>query len=59
LSLDGRDTNYLMIFERRILRKTFGPVRETYGWKMRTNYKLNKLLEGDNKVRFIKAQRLK
>jgi len=59
LSLDGRDTNYLMIFERRILRKTFGPVRETDGWRMRTNCKLNKLLEGDNTVRFIKAQRFK
>jgi len=24
--------NYLMIFERRILRKTGGPVQETDGW---------------------------
>jgi len=51
--------NYLTIFERRILRKTFGPVQETDGWRIRTNYKLNKLLEGDNTVRFIKAQSLK
>jgi len=41
LNLDGRDTNYLMIFERRILRNTFGPVQETDGWRIRTNYKLN------------------
>jgi hypothetical protein len=34
---------YLMIFERRILTKIFGPVQERDGWRIRTNIDLNKL----------------
>jgi hypothetical protein len=33
-----------MIFERRILRKVFGFVHETDGWRIRTNQELNKLI---------------
>jgi hypothetical protein len=58
LNLDGRDTNYLMIFERRIVRKTFGPVQETDGWRIRTNYKLNKLLEEDKYSEVQKSSKM-
>jgi hypothetical protein len=51
--------NYLTIFEGRILRKSFGPIQEKDGWRIRTNHELNKLAEGANTVRFIKTQRLK
>jgi hypothetical protein len=45
-----------MIFERRILRKIFGLFQERDGWTIRTNHELNKVIEGVNVVRFIKAQ---
>jgi hypothetical protein len=51
--------NYLMIIARRILTNIFGPVQERDGWRIRTNLELNKLIGGNNTVRFIKAQRLK
>jgi len=51
--------NYLMIFERRILRKISGPVKERDGLRIRTNHELNKLIGRANIMRFIKAQRLK
>jgi len=56
--MDG-DMNYLTNFQRRNLRKIFGPVQERDGWRIRTNPELNKLIGGVNRVRFIKAQRLK
>jgi hypothetical protein len=51
--------DYLMIFERRILKKIFGPIHERDGWRIMTNHELNKLIGGDKKVRFIETQRLK
>ena len=58
-TLTERDTNYLMIITRRILTKISGPVQERDGWRIRTNLELNKLIGGNNIVRFIKTQRLK
>jgi hypothetical protein len=37
-----------MIFERRILRKIFGPVQERDGWKFRTNHEFIILIGGSN-----------
>jgi hypothetical protein len=37
-TLMERDMNYLMIFGRRILKKSFGPVQERDGWRIRTNH---------------------
>jgi len=51
--------NYLMFFEGRILRKIFGPIQESDGWRITTNHELNKLAGGTNTVRFMKAQRFK
>ena len=50
----------LMIFERKILRKIFGPTKEVNGlWRIKTNEELDVLIKRKNIVRFIKAQRLK
>jgi len=50
---------YLRIFERRILRKIFGPVQNEDGsWRIRMNYELNKLIENADIVRFIKSRRI-
>ena len=55
-TLTDRDMNYLMIFERRILRKISGSVQGRDGWRIRTNHELNKLIGGANIMRFIKPK---
>ena len=57
-TLTNRDEQYLRIFERRILRKIFGPVQNEDGFqRIRMNYELNELIENADKVRFIKKQK--
>jgi len=46
-------------FERHILRKIFGPVYIDSVWRIRINMEIDKLIEGADIVRFIKAQRIK
>jgi hypothetical protein len=49
-----------MIFERKILRKIFGPTKEVNGlWVIKTNEELDELIKRKNIIRFIKSQRLK
>jgi hypothetical protein len=51
--------NKLMIFERRSMRKIFGPTRTDDGyWRIKTNQEINKILKGQNIIGFIKKQRL-
>ena len=51
--------NKLMIFERRIMRKIFGPTRTDGGyWRIKTNQEINEILKGQNIIGFIKKQRL-
>ena len=48
-----------MIFERKIMRKTFGPTRSDYGyWRFKINQEINDILKGQNIIGFIKKQRL-
>jgi len=45
-TLKNRDEQYLRISKRRILRKTFGPMRNEDGfWRIRMNYELNDLIK--------------
>jgi hypothetical protein len=49
-----------MVFERKILREIFGPTKELNGlWKIKTNEKLDQLIQRKNVIRFIKSQTLK
>ena len=48
----------LLIFERRILRRIFGPIKENGLWRIQTNNELNKLIQNKNIINYIKAQRL-
>jgi hypothetical protein len=57
-NLTERDLHYLMIFERRTLKKSFRPVQERDGWRIRTNHELD-ILIGAKILRFIKIQRIK
>ena len=51
-------TNW-MIFERKMLRKIFGPTKERDGtWRIKTNDELDKLIRHKNIINYINAQRL-
>jgi len=55
--LTNRNEEYLRIFERRILRKVFGPVQTEDGsWRIGMNHKLNELIENAERVGFIKSR---
>jgi len=57
-TLTNRNEQYLRIFERRMLRKIFGPVQNGDGsWRIRMNYELNELIENADIVRFIKKKK--
>jgi len=46
------------VFERKILRTTFGPTKENQIWRIKTNEKLDKLIKHKNIFNYIKVQRL-
>jgi hypothetical protein len=56
-TLTTKNENNLPIFERQILRKIFCPVNIDNIWRIRNNMEIDKLIEGADIVRFIKAQR--
>jgi hypothetical protein len=47
------------MFERKIIRRTYGPVMEINVWRIKYNEELNTLLKGEDIVRFIKSQRIR
>jgi hypothetical protein len=47
----------LLVFERKIVRKIFGPTRETQLWRIKTNYELDKVIKHHNIINHIKALR--
>jgi hypothetical protein len=48
----------LLVFEREILRRIFGPTKENQIWRIKTNGELGKLIKHKNIVNHIKAQRV-
>jgi len=49
----------LSVFERKILRRIFGPIKKKDGsWKIKTNMELGKLIKNRNIINYVKAQRL-
>jgi hypothetical protein len=57
--LKEKEINKLMAFERKIMRKIYGPTRTADGyWKIKTNQEINDILKGQNIFGFIKKQRL-
>ena len=49
----------LAVFERKILWKIYGPVKENELWRIRRNDELEGIIKGENIVRFIKCQRIR
>ena len=51
--------NKRRVFEKKVLRKIFGPTKERDGtWRIKTNDELDKLIRHKNTINYIKAQRL-
>jgi hypothetical protein len=51
--------NELMLFERKVLRRIFGPTKERDGtWRIKTTDALDELIRPKNTINHIKAQRL-
>jgi len=49
----------LRVFERKILRRIYGPTKESDGtWRIKSNEELNRLNGNKNIINYIKAQRL-
>ena len=52
--------NKLMIFERKIIRKIFGPTRPDDGyWRIKSNHEISDILKGQNITGFIKKTKIK
>jgi len=50
--------NKLMVFERKVFRRIFGPTKERDGtWRIKTNNELDELIRHKNIINHIKAQR--
>ena len=58
-TLTVKDENNRYIFERQILRKIFGSVNIDNIWRIRKNMEIDKLIEGADIMRLIKAKRIK
>jgi len=49
----------LRVFERKALRRIYGPTKESDGtWRIKSNEELNRLIGNKNIINYIKAQRL-
>jgi len=48
----------VLIFERKIFRRKYGPKYENGEWKSRTNRELEEMSKGENIVKWIKGQRI-
>jgi CRISPR/Cas system CSM-associated protein Csm2 small subunit len=49
----------LRVFERKVLRRIYGPTKESNGtWRIKSNDKLNRLIGNKNIINCIKARRL-
>ena len=48
----------VLIFERKIFRRIYGPKYENGEWKSRTNRELEETSKGENIVKWMKGQRI-
>ena len=53
-----KEEKALLVFERKIFRRIYGPKYEDGEWKSRTNRDLEELSKGENIVKWIKGQRV-
>jgi len=56
--LTKKEEQALLIFERKIFRRMYGPTYENGEWKSRTNRELEEMSKGENIVKWIKGRRM-
>ena len=57
-TLKKKEEQAVLIFERKIFRRVYGPEYENGEWKSRTNRELEVMSEGEIIVKWIKEQRI-
>jgi len=57
-TLTKKEAQAVLIFERKIFRRIYGPKYENGEWKSRTNRKLEGMSKGEIVVKWIKGQRI-
>jgi len=57
-TLTKKEEQAVLIFERKIFRRIYGPKYENGEWKSRTNEELEEISKGGNIVKWIKRQRI-
>jgi hypothetical protein len=56
--LKEKEEQVLLIFERKIFRRIYGPKCENGEWKSRKNRELEEMSKGENILKWIKGQRI-
>ena len=57
-TLTEKEEQAVLIFERKIFRRIYGPKYENGEWKNRTNRELEEMSKEENVVKWIKGQRI-
>jgi len=57
-TLTNKEEQAVLIFERKIFRRIYGPKYEKGEWKSRKNRELEEMSKGENIVKWIKGQRI-
>jgi hypothetical protein len=57
-TMTKKEQQALLIFERKIFGRIYGPKYENREWKSRTNQELEEMYKGENTVKWIKWQRI-
>jgi len=57
-TLTKKEEQAVIIFERKIFRRIYGPKYENGEWKSRINRELEEMSKGENIVKWIKGQRI-
>jgi len=57
-TMTKKEEEVLLIFERKMFRRIYGPKYENGEWKSRPNRKLEEMSKGENIVKWIKGQRI-